>query len=275
MGVDRQAAQNRARRDAGSAFGDRAAIADAVYSADSNRGRGSMSANLRSDAFNTAANFGMQDSNRFLEADRSNQQTALQRAMENARLQQAAAEANARMQQEAYQSNAGFLQAANSNNAEMAQAAGFKNADTNNQFKLTNDQRLRDYEMQKFNTGLANDELALKAFNTQTSAAQGQQMNQAQLAQVLASIANNQAGMLTSADDAEARRIATQTAIGTAIDERNQAVLREPLDMLEYRARILGQTPYPTTQTTTGTQKMSGLQALMGIGNTISGFMPR
>jgi hypothetical protein len=105
VGVDRQAAQNRARRDASSAFGDRAAIADAVFSADSNRGRASTASNLRSQAFNTSAAFGMQDSDRFLDADRTNQQVALQRAMENARMQQAAAEANARMEFERGQTN--------------------------------------------------------------------------------------------------------------------------------------------------------------------------
>jgi hypothetical protein len=236
VGVDRQAAQNRARRDAASAFGDRAALADAVFSADSSRGRGSLASGLRSQAFNTAASFGMQDSDRILEAERVNQQVALQRALENARLQQAAAEANARM----------------------AQEAAFKNADIRNQFTLTNDQRLRDLEMQNFNAGVTNDQFKLGALNAQASAAQGQQTTQADL--------------LAAADAAEQRRIAALTAVGQANDERNQAVLSEPLELLKLRAQLLAQTPYPTTTTETGTRKMSGIDALMGVGKAFGDF---
>jgi hypothetical protein len=241
-GVDRQATQARARRDAGSAFGDRAAIADAVFAADSNRGRGSMAANLRSDAFNTAANFGMQDSNRFLEADRSNQQVAAQRAMENARLQQAAAEANARM----------------------AQDAVFKNSDIRNQFAITNDQRLRDLEMQNFNAGMATDQFNVDTQAKRVALNQGQQQHQIGLAQGLTDLAKDQGNFLIGADEATRQRIAAQAAVGQAIDERNQRVLREPLDHLEWRARVMAQTPYPTTTTTNESHTKSWFDTLAG-----------
>gem|GEM_PF-4652096 len=228
VGVDRQANQSRARRDAASAFGDRAALADAVFAADSSRGRGSLAAGLRSDAFNTAAGFGMQDANRFLEAERTNQQVALQRAMENARLQQAAAEANAQLR--------------------------------------------RQHELDLLGAGLSNDQLRMSAAQAQLATAQDQQASQLNLARGLTGLAQDQVGLLNEADAAEQRRIAAQTAVGQAIDERNQAVQREPLDLLEWRARMLGQTPYPTTMTQTGTQRMSGLDALtkgIGIANTL------
>jgi hypothetical protein len=272
VGVDRQSAQNRARRDAGSAFGDRAAIADAVFSADSNRGRGSLSANLRSDAFNTAANFGMQDSSRFLEADRSNQQVALQRAMENARLQQAAAEANARMQQEAYQANAGFTQDASSSNARMAQETAFKNTDISNQFKLTNDQRLRDYEMQKFNAGVTNDELALRAAQAQAGTAQNQNTTQASVAQIMANMAQGQAGLLSEADNAELRRISALAGVGAQIDAREQAMLDEARNYLQLRAQLQGAVPVQQTVTTTNKSSPSVFDILAQAASTASGF---
>jgi hypothetical protein len=53
----------RASRDAGSAFGDRAAIADAVYKGQSDLGRGELASNLLSQGFNTAAGLGQGDAN--------------------------------------------------------------------------------------------------------------------------------------------------------------------------------------------------------------------
>jgi hypothetical protein len=51
----------RASRDAGSAFGDRAAIADSVYKGQSDLGRGQLASSLLNQGFNTAAGFGQQD----------------------------------------------------------------------------------------------------------------------------------------------------------------------------------------------------------------------
>lgn len=244
VGVDRQANQARARRDAASAFGDRAAIADAVYAADSNRGRGTLSSGLRSDAFNTAATFGMQDSNRFLEADRTNQSVALQRAMENARLQQAAAIANANWADEASRFNTGIR----------------------NDFLLTNDTRQRNLETQNFNAGLGTTQANADILAAQAALAQQQQLHQLKLAQGLNGLAIDQTGILTTADEAERQRIAALAGVGADFDARNQAILNEPLDLLRMRADLLNQTPMPTTTTET-VKKKKGL-----IGSLTSGL---
>jgi hypothetical protein len=55
--------QMRASRDAGSAFGDRAAIADSVYKGQSDLGRGQLASSLLSQGFNTAAGLGQGDAN--------------------------------------------------------------------------------------------------------------------------------------------------------------------------------------------------------------------
>jgi hypothetical protein len=75
VGVDRGLSGLRASRDASGAFGDRAALADATYLGDSNRGRGLLVAGLNSQGFNTRAGYGMQDANRTLLADQGNQTT--------------------------------------------------------------------------------------------------------------------------------------------------------------------------------------------------------
>jgi len=77
-GADRALSGMRAGRDAAGAFGDRAAIQDAVFNADANRGLGSLVSGLRSQGFTTAAGLGMQDSNRDLTAGMSNQSARAQ-----------------------------------------------------------------------------------------------------------------------------------------------------------------------------------------------------
>lgn len=76
--ADRSLNAMRAGRDASGAFGDRAAIADAVFNADAARGLGSMVGGLRQQGFNTAAGLGMADANRFLTADTGNADRRLQ-----------------------------------------------------------------------------------------------------------------------------------------------------------------------------------------------------
>ena len=90
VGVGRTQNAMRARRDAGSAFGDRAAIADAIYGGEASRGRGALSAGLRADAFNTAANFGAGDAGRFTAASGQNAAAANARAQSQAQLQRQA-----------------------------------------------------------------------------------------------------------------------------------------------------------------------------------------
>lgn len=94
-GVDRSANAMRAARDAGSAFGSRSAVSDAVFQADAARGRGSLAAGLRSGAFNTALGAGQADAGRFMQADVANQNKALQTALANAQYAQQAGLFNA------------------------------------------------------------------------------------------------------------------------------------------------------------------------------------
>jgi len=86
VNADRALSGMRAGRDAAGAFGDRAAIADAVFQADSTRGLGSLVGGLRSQGFNTAAGFGQQDANRFLSAAQSNQSARAQNNQFNANM---------------------------------------------------------------------------------------------------------------------------------------------------------------------------------------------
>lgn len=77
-------ARNALRAGNAGAFGNkRYGVAEGQFGADSAAGRGSLAANLRSDAFNTAAGLGMQDANRFLAADQSNQAANLEAAQAN------------------------------------------------------------------------------------------------------------------------------------------------------------------------------------------------
>jgi len=83
FGTNRALAEMQGRRDAGSAFGSRANLSDAVFNADAARGRGSLAAGLRSQGFNTALGAGMQDANRFLSADTTNAANLLNAAQFN------------------------------------------------------------------------------------------------------------------------------------------------------------------------------------------------
>jgi hypothetical protein len=78
---DAQSAQGlnamRAGRDASGAFGDRAALADGQYMADSDRGRASLLSGLRQQGFNTAAGYGQMDASRGLQAAGMNQSANL------------------------------------------------------------------------------------------------------------------------------------------------------------------------------------------------------
>lgn len=70
--------RNALRASNAGAFGNkRTGVAEGQFASDAAIGRGQLSANLRSNAFNTAAGFGMQDANRFLTADQSNQSARL------------------------------------------------------------------------------------------------------------------------------------------------------------------------------------------------------
>ncbi|MDX2224599.1 MAG: hypothetical protein SFV21_17740 [Rhodospirillaceae bacterium] len=221
VGADRSRNDLRARRDSGAAFGDRAALADAVFAADAARGRGGLAANLRSQGFNTAANLGMQDAGRAFEAARSNQNVAMQRAIQQAQFNQQAALANAQRRDD----------------------AGRFNIDS----RYRNDQ-------QRINAALSQAGLDREALGLEGG------------------FIGNQAQMLQAADAQALQQAGALRDIGAVIDEKEQERLDEPLRMLALRSQMLGQTPYPTSQYSTGTQKMSGLDALgkiVGIGGDL------
>jgi len=75
--VDRTSNAMRAGRDASGAFGDRAAIADAVYQGDASRGLGALTSGLRQQGFNTAAGYGQADANRDFGAQSTNAANSL------------------------------------------------------------------------------------------------------------------------------------------------------------------------------------------------------
>lgn len=78
-------ARNSLRAGNAGAFGNkRYGVAEGQFAADSALGRAQLGAGLRSDAFNTAANFGMADAGRTLAADQSNQQANLNASQMNA-----------------------------------------------------------------------------------------------------------------------------------------------------------------------------------------------
>jgi len=78
VGTDRAANAFRVANIAGGASGAGSnPVGAAIFAGEANRGRGALSSGIRSNAFNTAANFGMADAGRFLAADQSNQQAKL------------------------------------------------------------------------------------------------------------------------------------------------------------------------------------------------------
>jgi len=78
VGTNRAANAFRVQNIAGGASGAGSnPVGAAIFAGEANRGRGALSSGIRSNAFNTAAGFGMQDANRFLAADQSNQQANL------------------------------------------------------------------------------------------------------------------------------------------------------------------------------------------------------
>ncbi|MGE3476965.1 MAG: hypothetical protein AB7H70_14280 [Rhodospirillaceae bacterium] len=88
------------------AFGNkRTGVAEGQFASDSAVGRGKLAADLRAGGFNTAAALGMQDADRRLSADRSNQSAGLQAAIANAANRLGADQFNARQNLGAQQFN--------------------------------------------------------------------------------------------------------------------------------------------------------------------------
>lgn len=104
-------ARNSLRAGNAGAFGNkRYGVAEGQFAADSALGRAQLGAGLRSDAFNTAANFGMADAGRTLVADQSNQQANLTASQINAANAMAAEQFNNNMlnQRQMFDANMGM-----------------------------------------------------------------------------------------------------------------------------------------------------------------------
>lgn len=101
-GVSRNLNALKAQYGASGAFGgSRHGVAEGTMLGESARGRASLSAGLRSDAFRFGTEAGMQDASRALQASQSNQGTQLQRALNQASLNQGANMFNAGNRQSA------------------------------------------------------------------------------------------------------------------------------------------------------------------------------
>jgi hypothetical protein len=95
----------RASRGAGSAFGDRANLSDGSFLNQSDLNRVQTEAQLRNAGFNTAAGYGMQDANRFLQGDMTNAANALAAAQTNAANNLAAQQYNNTLNSQSQQFN--------------------------------------------------------------------------------------------------------------------------------------------------------------------------
>lgn len=95
VGTDRSANAMRARRDAGSAFGDRAALQDAVFQGEANRGRGTLSAQIRNDAYARALQAGQFDASNATDVSKFNAGSANARNLAQAQLDASRLAANA------------------------------------------------------------------------------------------------------------------------------------------------------------------------------------
>lgn len=107
--AERTLSAMRQGRDAAGAFGDRAAIADAVYQADATRGLGATVSGLRSQAFDTAQGFGQAEANRLLSADMANAGNLLNNRQFNVNALNQNAKFNADALNETARFNAGAL----------------------------------------------------------------------------------------------------------------------------------------------------------------------
>jgi hypothetical protein len=203
-GAARANAARLASQDAGSAFGARSRTGNAIFQGDTVNNRGLLASNLYSNAFNTAAGYGMQDANRSLSADTSNAGNRLNAALAN--------------QSTAFNTgnaNANLLQNNNQFNANLGQTANVFNAGANNQFSLANQA-----------SSNAADSLHLNALN--------------------------------SGNAAQISKLGLMNDVGTRIDDRNQAVLQEPLNLQQQYWAMLNGIPYDTTSTETGTSTTRG-----------------
>ena len=211
--------------------GSRHGVADSLTNEAALRQAATTAAGLRQTGFNTAANLGMTDANRMLQASLANQGVDLSAATANAGFGQQTAlanqnaqndflQANAGFQQQANQANAGWsndrnlaqgqlsnqagiasMQAANAAaqaNAQMKLQAMMANQDAKNTFALKSGDMALTAGMANQSAGLAGANLGLSAANTLSNLSTQQRSNYLQNVAALDTVgtqqqANNQA----------------------------------------------------------------------------------
>lgn len=228
VGVDRSTASRAASRDAASAFGNRSAIADAVYAADAGRGRGALSAGLRAGAYDTALGAATGDANRFLSADMANQSTQ-------------AGNLNRRSGLNMF--NTGAANDASRFNIGAANDASRFNIGSANDASRFNIGAANDAS--QFNIGSANDASRFAADYANRFAIGNQAEQGASDMRRL--------GAYGAADASDLTRLGMLGDVGARQDAYNYSRAQEPLDLMRQRLAYLS--GIPIEQTTTNTQK--------------------
>ena len=168
----RDLASRQAARGAGAAFGTGADVSDALYSADSARGRASLGAGIRSNAFNTAAGFGMQDADRLTNTALANAAAKAGISTFNAGARNTAASQAFGTEAARRTNEAGRIDAASQNNV-----ANYLNADTGNAeraFAANTGNANRALTVDQGNADLFNSNRAFGLNNAGALAAMGQ-----------------------------------------------------------------------------------------------------
>lgn len=194
---------NALRAGSASAFGNkRTGVAEGQFTADAARGRGSLAAGLRSQAFNTAAGYGMNDAERVQAADTQTKANLLSNnqfnagigtntAISNADRESARRDANANRTQSADTTNAGNLLSNNQFNANLLTTNATNNANRtqqNTQFNAGQNQNSSQFNAgqnqnnSQFNAGQNQNNSQFNAGQTQQSSQfnAGQQQNNSQ-----------------------------------------------------------------------------------------------
>ncbi len=226
VGAARQSTEQRMRRDAGSAFGDRAAIADAVLGGELARGRGSLSANLRSNAFNTAAGLGAGDAGRFTSVSMANAGAANARALAQSQLEMQSRLANTDIEGR----NIDNRFRTDATNAEI-QGGNIDRQMRTDQFNIDN----------KLTADQANIDNALRGTGIS-------------------------ADLIRNADATDLLAIKNRLEVGIMQDENAQERLSEPLNLIMRKLALLSGLPYDTTTTTNKSGKRSDTSIGFDIG---------
>jgi hypothetical protein len=271
---------------AGAFGGSRFAIAQSALLGEQERARAATAANLRSNAFNTAAGLSAQDAGfrqgaNLFNAGATNQRDETraglqaQTGMFNADAQNQYGLANAGFQQQSNLFNAGAANDVNALNAQLGTQTNQFNTGAQNQFGLA--QFDAGNQLSQFNAGQANQ---LGQFN----AAQSNDMQNAQLSRMLQ--ASGLLGDIGSAYGSNYRAdLGTQADMGNMLWTQQNAYNQAPLTQLQNVGNLLnpglidtvsGRTVTGQNSGVTKEQQSGGLfNTLLGIGSLAVPFIPK